>query len=72
MAATVTQYDAANNTTQDSHGWVYVPFPGTTQSIAGGAVNFSTAGSSATQAGYARIDQSLNVDVDPRGSPDSD
>jgi hypothetical protein len=61
MAATVTLYDAANNTTPDNQGWAYIPLPGTTQSIAGGALNFSTAGSSATQAGYARLDQALDT-----------
>ncbi len=61
MAATVTLFDAAHNTTPDGQGWAYASFPATTQSIAGGSLNFSTTGATATQAGYARIDQALDT-----------
>lgn len=61
MAATVTLFDAAGNTLPNAQGWAYASFPATTQSVAGGALNFSTAGSTATQAGYARADQSLDT-----------
>lgn len=61
VAATVTLFDAAGNTLPNAQGWAYASFPSTTQSATGGTLNFSTAASAATQAGYARADQSLDT-----------
>lgn len=61
VAATVTLFDATGNTLPDSQGWAYFSIPATAQSVAGGTLNFSTAGSAATQAGYARTDQPLDT-----------